>query len=180
MTNDSGAVDHIIDGLWNEEISQKNYASDEMYQAHIFEQYRMFVEMADRISSRRNLANTFFLTLNTFLLTASAFLFEKGSPIENPWLNAFPLAAVLALCYTWWRLLKSYRQLNSAKYKIIGEFETRLPSSPYWSAEWEALGEGRDGKKYRSLTDIENWIPVLFAVIYVMVFITILFINSGA
>ncbi|MGH6629978.1 MAG: RipA family octameric membrane protein, partial [Burkholderiales bacterium] len=35
----------------------------------ILEQYKTYVEMADRISGCRALANTFFLTLNTAIFT---------------------------------------------------------------------------------------------------------------
>jgi hypothetical protein len=68
----------------------------------------------------------------------------------------------------WWRLIKSFRQLNAAKYKIIVEYETRLPSSPYWSAEWRALGKGEDPKLYKPITDIENWVPPIFGGLYVI------------
>ena len=166
----------IVDGLWNTTVTSESYGSQEQFNAHIFEQYKIFVEMADRVSSRRNLANTFFLTLHTFLIASASFIFEKGSQITSPWLNIFPLVAVLALCYVWWRLIKSYRQLNTAKYKVIGEYERRLPSSPYWSAEWKALGEGNDPNLYKPLTDVENWVPVIFALLYVIGTIVIIFV----
>lgn len=70
--------------LWNKDITSDTYVSPELYQAHLFEQYKNFVEMADRVSARRNLANTFFLTLNTFLIGAAGFIFEKGPTIGNP------------------------------------------------------------------------------------------------
>jgi hypothetical protein len=165
MSESSGA---IIEGLWNQNISAENYPTREQYQEHLFEQYKIFVEMTDRISARRNLANTFFLTLHTLLISAVGFLYEKGPKLTNKWLNIFPLVAVLALCYAWWRLLRAYRQLNTAKFKVIGEYEKRLPASPYWNAEWRVLGEGKDPKLYKQLTDIENWVPVLFACIYIV------------
>lgn len=164
----SEQTEPIIENLWNENINLNNYGSKEQYFDHIFAQYRIFVEMADKISSRRNLANTFFLMLHTFLIASADLIFEKGPRITNLWLNVFPLIAVLALCYVWWRLIKSYRQLNSAKYKVIGEYERRLPSSPYWSAEWKALGKGHNPKLYKPLTDVENWVPVIFAILYVI------------
>jgi hypothetical protein len=49
----------------------------------------------------------------------------------------------------------------------VGALEERLPASPWWRAEWLALGEGRDRRKYWPLTHVERWIPALFAVIYV-------------
>ncbi len=67
-----------------------------------------------------------------------------------------------------WVILIVVGRLNSAKYKVVGEYERQLPSSPYWSAEWKALGEGKDPKKYKPLTDVENWVPIIFAFMYVI------------
>ena len=173
MNQTSKSSNAIVAGLWNEHISAEDYGTKEQYQEHLFAQYKIFVEMADRISTRRNLANTFFLTLHTMLIGIATFSYEKGPRVADRWLNIFPLIAVLALCYVWWRLMKSYRQLNTAKFKVIGEYERQLPSSPYWGAEWEALGAGKDPKLYKQLTDVENWVPIVFAVIYLGGFLTI-------
>ncbi len=159
--------DSIVNGLWNQSVVKDEYEKSAKYQDHVLEQYRLCVEMADRVSSRRNLANTFFLTLHTFIFSAIGFLFEKGLTPTRRWVILFFLAAVLALCYTWWRIVKSYRQLNTAKFKVIGEFEKRLPASPYWSAEWKALGEGKDPGLYTPLSEIENWVPFIFGSLYV-------------
>ena len=51
---------------------------------------------------------------------------------------------------------------------VIGELEKRLPASPYWSAEWIALGEGKNPKIYKPLTHVENWIPIIFGFIYIL------------
>jgi hypothetical protein len=168
--------DRIAENLWNNIISTDNYGSREQYYDHLLEQYKIAVEMADRVSARRNLANTFFLTLHTLLITAIGFIFEKGPKISDPWLNIFPLISLLALCYVWWRMIRSYRQLNTAKYRVIGEFETRLPSSPYWSAEWKLLEEGKNPKIYQPLTDVEYWIPIIFGFIYLIGFVVISFL----
>lgn len=157
--------------LWNTEISPQTYESKGKYQDHILEQYKIYVEMADRISSRRNLTNTFFLTLNSILISAIGFALKKMQCMSNKVYLIIPLVAILALCYTWWRLVKSYRQLNTAKYAVIGEMEKQLPSSPWYSAEWKALGEGNDPKRYVPLTHVENWIPIIFGFIYIFVFI---------
>jgi hypothetical protein len=164
----------IIEGLWNQDVSETNYGKKEQYYEHIFEQYKIFIEMADKVSSRRNQANTFFLSLHTLIITAVTFWYEKGPRTPNAWTNLIPLFALWTLCYVWWRLIKSYRQLNTAKYKVIGEYERKLPSSPYWSAEWKALGEGKDRKLYWQLSDLENWIPILFGLLYLIGFIAIL------
>jgi hypothetical protein len=163
------------DNLWNNFTSSSVYKTNSvLYQNHILEQYKIYVEMADRISARRNLSNGFFLTLNTLSLTAIGFLFEKVSIINPKWIIFFPLAGVILICIIWWWLLKSYRDLNSAKYKVIGQLEKKLPSSPYWSAEWKELGEGSDIKKYLPLTALEKIVPIVFGVVYLMISIYII------
>jgi hypothetical protein len=165
----------IADNLWNQGISPEKYGSKEQYFEHTLEQYKITVEMADRVSARRNLVNTFFLTLHTLLIGTASFIFEKGPRTSNPWSNIFPLAALLALCYVWWRLLRSYRQLNKAKYQVIGEFERKLPASPYWNAEWKLLKEGKDPAVYKPLTDVENWVPIIFGFLYIIGALAVIF-----
>ncbi len=159
--------DTIVNGLWSEGVSKEEYGKAGKYQDHLLEQYKLCIEMADRVSSRRSVANTLFLTVHTLIVSAIGFLYEKGLAYKLTWVVTFVLVALLALCYSWWRIVKSYRQLNTAKFKVIGEFEKHLPASPYWSAEWKALGEGKDPKLYIPLTKIENWIPIIFALLYI-------------
>lgn len=130
----------------------------------LLEQYKIYVEMADRISARRALTNTFFLTINTavFALVGAV---AKDNPPRGP-LLLIPAIALLVQCWAWLFLLRSYRQLNAAKYAVIGAMEERLPASPYWRAEWKALGEGKDRRRYWPLSHLEQWVPMSFAALY--------------
>lgn len=150
-----GEMDNIRSRLWNESASESN--SD-----RVLEQYKLYVEMADRISQRRGAANTFFLTFNTAVVGALAGLYEK-LPLRVS-VALFLAAAVLAV--TWMVLLRSYRNLNSAKFKVIGLVEERLPAGLYYSAEWVALGEGKQPSKYIPLSVIETVVPCVFLMIY--------------
>jgi hypothetical protein len=78
----------------------------------------------------------------------------------------------LGQCAAWWWLVRSYRQLNGAKFKVIGALEERLPASVYWRAEWVALGGGKDWRKFLPLFHLEQWVPVLFALVYLSGFVT--------
>jgi hypothetical protein len=161
----------IRDRLWNVGVDAKSYeGAGERYQAAILEQYKLYVEMADRISSRRGLTNTFFLTLNTAIFTVIG-VFWKDRPTVPPWILVLPLVIALGQCAAWWWLVRSYRQLNTAKFKVIGALEERLPASAYWRAEWVALGEGEDWHKYLPLSHLEQWVPVLFALVYMSGFL---------
>jgi hypothetical protein len=158
--------------LWNEGAAADYYGGDrQAYQAAVLDQYKVYVEMADRISQRRALTNTFFLTLNTAIFTLVS-AFSKDLPQAGP-LLAIPLLVILGQCFAWFYLVRSYRLLSTAKFKVIGAMEERLPASPYWRAEWSELGKGEDSSLYWPLTHIEKWIPTLFAVLYVAGFVAL-------
>lgn len=164
----------LDDRLWTEDAKGNLYGGDSLaYQSAVLEQYKIYVEMADRTSQRRGLTNTFFFTLNTAIFTAIGVFWEHKSPVQVWWLS-FPLMMLLGECFAWFYLLRSYRLLNTAKYEVVGALETRLPASPYWKAEWMALGEGKDPKRYWPLSHIESWIPAFFATLYVGGFVALM------
>ena len=143
--------------------------NDELFQDHFLQQYQTYVEMADRISSRRHATNVFFLTLQSTVITVLgyAIISENKMLINDPiWVGSIILFTMMMFCMAWWLLLRSYRNLNSAKYKVIGKMEASLPSSPYWKEEWKELGEGKDIRKYLPLSVIEQFLPLLFMLIY--------------
>jgi hypothetical protein len=160
-------IEDVRPRLWNAANDSSEGHED---RATILEQYKLYVEMADRISARRSLTNTFFLTLNTAIFAAIGALWKNRLTFSS-WLLVFPLLALLVQCGAWFLLVRSYRQLNSAKYIVIGALEERLPASPYWKAEWKALGEGKDKAKYWPMTHLEQWVPVIFAATYIAAFI---------
>jgi hypothetical protein len=138
---------------------------------YYFEIYSLAVEMADRISSRRVVANSFFASINTGLIVL------LGSQ-ELDWYVA--LAGVI-LALVWWALLKSYRDLNSAKFKIINGMEERLPVKIF-SEEWAMLKRDPEAvpavigrtrvrgwlAQYRELGAVERIVPWMFATIFIV------------
>ena len=147
--------------------------ADKTYDSTLLEQYRLYVEMADRVSARRGLTNSFFLTLNTGIVGVIAALKHVPDGSQQWWL-VIPLVAILGQCYAWFYLVRSYRLINGAKYRVVGALEERLPASPFWRAEWWEMGQGRDRARYWPLSHIEQWIPALFALTYVAGFLTLL------
>ena len=133
-----------------------------------FELYKIAVEMADRISARRGIANSFFLTVNTGVMTLLGTLSVR-------W---YPAAAGIALCVVWWALLKSCRDLNRAKFEIILAMEQQLPARIYGD-EWDRLRRNPVPfalrfatlrpwlAQYRELGYVERIAPWAFALIYV-------------
>jgi len=162
----------MTDKLWTGNVTAATYAdgNTQLYQAAILEQYKLYVEMADRTSARRIVTNSFFLTLNTAILAAIGALWESDASFGGATL-LLPLGALLAECVMWFIIIRAYRLLNAAKFVVIGELEQRLPASPYWHGEWAALGYGEDHSKYQPVTFSEQVVPVLFALVYVGTFL---------
>ena len=132
------------------------------------EQYKLYVEMADRISQRRATANSFFLTLHTGLFglaVALAGLSSGGIEFQAASLAAAAFGVPFA--YLWRRILESYRQINAAKYQVLNELEAKLPVAPY-AVEWEKAGKGEDPKVYTPLTKVEGLVPVVFGFGYLV------------
>lgn len=125
-------------------------------------QYELYVHQAEQVSARRHGASMVFLLASLALVAIAAFFGDEISGTDGA---AFYLAAIL-IQIVWFLLARSYRNLNSAKYKVIGLMEKRLPASPFWAAEWKALGEGRDVRKYIPVSAIEHMAPAGFALIF--------------
>ncbi len=153
--------------VWTESVTAASYGPDQAnYRSAILEQYRAYVEMADRVSARRGSTNTFFLSLNTAIL---ALLGSVGSAWVNfsPWVLLLSAVGLVGQCVAWYYIVRSYRQLSAAKFLVIGALEERLPCAP-WQAEWSVLGYGRRRSTYWPLSRLEQWVPMLFATIYIL------------
>jgi hypothetical protein len=153
-------------GLFNDIQDGATYPSNEKWYTHLLEQYKLYVEMADRISQRRAMANTYFLSLNSAILAFVGYLTAKESN-EHLWMLA---AGGMALSVLWEALITSYRNLNTAKFKVIHMIEARLPISPY-EAEWIAMEEGKNPKLYRPISHIEQAVPYIFMILHAFVFV---------
>lgn len=150
-------------GLWN------TTAATEGDRAVLLEQYKQYVELADRLSQRRGIAHSFYLTLNTAILGLAAASWRNWShSIASGWLF-LPLVAAIGQCVSWILLVRTYRDLSSAKFVVITELESRLPSSP-WASEWRVL-RSTGGRLRGSLTKSETWVPVLFVFTYLALFL---------
>lgn len=160
-------------------VEEKDYGKN--YKQHLLEQYKLYIEMADKVSSRRSRANTFFLSVNTLLVTAIGVLTELESSFItlNLWWVLISSFAGVLFSWTWLSTINSYRQLNTGKFKIINTIEQNLPLAMY-KAEWSYLKPKNKIDRYKQLTVVELWVPKVFAGVYValMVMASILLLNS--
>lgn len=134
--------------------------------AHLLEQYKLYVQMADKISERRQAANAFFLTINSAIVSILAIAWPRlDDPLRVGW-HILVGVCGLVLSYSWYHLIRSYRDLNSGKFRVVHAIEKMLPIRPY-DAEWTAVGRGENSKLYLPFTHIETKVPWVFLVIYV-------------
>jgi hypothetical protein len=148
--------------------SEEQYG--EKFRDHYLEIYKIYVGTTDKISERRQIANSFFLSINTAIIGLVSYL-QAGSN-TNPILGFYSLVSTagIIICYMWYRLILSYKQINSGKFKVIHQIEDHLPLSPH-EAEWEILGRGKDSKKYLPFTHIEILVPWIFFGLHAVVFL---------
>ena len=163
----TGLLDELDTRIWNPRDNTDLDSVD--YESALLEQYRLYAELADRVSQRRGNTNTYFLSLNGAALVA----------ISGPWatrlwatagLAILQLVFLLGICISWHLTVRSHRQLSKAKWDVVCVLEQRLPAAP-WSAEWNSLGGGKDRQRYWKLTSLEQWAPVLFGAAYVAAFV---------
>lgn len=139
------------------------------YIEHFLEQYKIYLEMLDKISDRRQSANEFCLALNTALLGFLGFIQSRNGGSLTFLFIVAPIAGI-CLSYFWYRMIKSYSDLNTGKFKVVHAIEQRLPISLF-ETEWEVVGRGKDKNLYLPFTRIEIKIPWIFISLYIVIFL---------
>jgi len=142
-------------------ISNPREAYGDKFQDHVLEQYKLYVDSSQRVSEKRISTGNFLLAVNSSLLTA--FGIASTLHIGGHWLLIIPLAGLL-VSLTWYSMVKSYKDLNTAKFRVIHELEDHLPAALF-RYEWHACDHGR-GAAYKPITHLERWIPSIFALVY--------------
>lgn len=152
---------NILGDLVQQLPADTPYAANATYQEHLLAQYKLYVEMTDHVNSRRQTANTFFLSINTALIGLLGYInpnYASQSEMTFLWIIA---VAGISLGYLWYRIMRSYLDLNTAKFQVIHNIEKHLPLTPY-AAEWASMGKGKDPKLPFVSTHIEILIPWIF------------------
>jgi hypothetical protein len=151
----------------NELFSTEEKKYGDKYKEHLFEQYKLYVKGVEKTSDRRQHANNYFITINTALISLIGLSFQVKIFENVAWIK-FVLALVgIIICFIFWYLIKSYRQLNTGKFAVIHKIEENLPLALY-KYEWKILGEGKDKNKYYPFSRIEQIIPWVFGIIYTL------------
>lgn len=131
----------------------------------ILAQWQTCVEMANSISQRRDTMNNIFVTLNLAILASFSFLLEIKSILL--------LIAGTVICVIWISFIRNFKLLNTEKFNVINELERKLPTKPFME-EWEQL---QKNKKYKDSTMLEETLPKMFMVIYIVVIVITIIIK---
>ncbi len=133
------------------------------FNTDLLEQYKLYVQSAENVSARRVSSNRYILTVNAALV--ASYGFQSANSGLTIWTIPVAVAGII-ISLLMWSIIKSHRDLNAVKFKVIHQFEQYLPATPY-DYEWQLAQEGR-GKVYRSVSQIELWIPIVFLVLHGM------------
>ncbi len=151
--------------------SKRDYGK--AYKDHLLTQYQLYVDNMEKISDRRQNANNYFITINTVLISFIGVLLQAKLFESIPWIKSLVALVGIIICVVFWFLLRSYRQLNTGKFKVIHEIEQQLPASIY-DYEWKILGEGKNRTLYFPFSHIEMVIPWVFGIVYIILGILLL------
>ncbi len=132
--------------------------------------YKLHAEFADRVSQRREGANRLYTGLLTGLMVVVSALLRLGPSDESINVALFLGFGIfgMILSVSWVIVIRSYRQLNTGKFKALLELEEHL-SYPFFTREWELLHQGRDFRKYWKLTVVETILPITFFLASILV-----------
>jgi len=144
-------------------VDEKTYG--DKYKDHLFEQYKLYIDSTERISDRRQNANNYFITINTALITLLSLSFQVPIFKNMGWIRSILSLVGIIICLIFWFLLRSYKQMNTGKFKVIHEIEQDLPLALY-DYEWKILEKGKNKKVYYPFSHIELLIPWVFGLIY--------------
>ncbi len=127
----------------------------------LLEIYKLHAGLADSVSKQRATANRFYmLVLSGVSVLFPVFLQRRnGVPIGWLMIGFGTLGSLLAIA--WYIVIRSFRQLNSGKFKALHELEEKL-AYPFFKREWDLLEEGKDRKTYWRLTVVETFVPYVF------------------
>ncbi len=126
----------------------------DQFNDHILEQWKTCAEMANCNSERRINSNNIYIAINAAIIALTSFSLDYKSIVMS--------IVGIIVSILWQSTIKSYKELNRVKYRIINEIEKMLPISPY-EYEWKLINE--EGK-YKRFTYLETFLPWIFIFLY--------------
>ena len=139
----------------------------ESEQDQLLEIYKLHAELADRVSQRREGANRLYVSLQVGLAVFLAALIRFGIGDASERLLLVTIGGLGALLsISWFVVIRSYRQLNTEKYRVLSELEKRLPYQ-FFTLEWDPQSKGTKSNRYWKLTHVEVTLPAILFALFV-------------
>lgn len=135
---------------------------DSLEKKEYLELYKLHAELADRVSQRREGANRLYVSLLVGLVVFVAALLRfrtDGISADTVLICTGVLGMLLST--SWYIVIRSYRQLNTGKFRALQELESHL-AYPFFTKEWELLEQGEEWRRYWKLTVVETGLPLIF------------------
>ena len=152
------------------ELTREQYGNN--FHTLLIEQYKLYVEMHDRISARRNQMNGFYISLLSGLLALLSIGVDKNvfSQAQNVVLALVGILGVI-LCFLWRIYIRSYARLVWRKIQVIHEIEKYLPFPCYLREEGLREKDLKSKVNYTRHTTIEQYTAITFGVLYFGLFL---------
>ena len=159
------------------DISKEINRNKDMSGEVMIEQYKAYLQTSEDLVARRQSVSNFYITVNSVLVSVLSAIIAILSAIESQYhllitvISGYVISLLgIVLCLNWKRIVFSYGQLNAAKMKVIAAIEKQLPFDIY-DIEWKVQTDKLGKQKYVSFTNIEKCIPLIFTILYSIVFI---------
>ncbi len=133
--------------------------------------YKLHAELTDRVSQRREGANRLHVSIAVALVVFLGTLIRFS---EDRTLDAIVILAIgicgLIVSASWYIVLRSYRQLNTEKFRVLHDMETRLPYQ-FFTMEWDPESAGTKSNRYWKLSVVETIMPMMFGALFLGIII---------
>ena len=120
-----------------------------------FEQYKIFVESAEKNSEKRVTQNNIYLTINLAFL--SYILFQKPNLVETI-ITSF---VGLIICLVWLLTIINFCKRNKVKFDIINEMEEEFGN--LYKEEWKRISI------LTPLSTYEKFLAIIFVMVYIII-----------
>lgn len=147
----------------HDKLFANNIDNNEM----LIEQYKVMLSTSESLIDRRQKLTTTYLTIFSILLPIISTMLSFS--YFYLYIGAALISIIcIILCFSWRGTIISYGKSNRAKFAILEEIESKLPATMF-SSEWFALK--KITIKYKSFTNRETVIPILFVVVYAVLLV---------
>lgn len=128
-----------------------------------FDQYKMFVDSAEKNSENRIKQSNFYLTINLAFLS-----YTIAQGLDLPRLIITATIGVI-ICVVWLLTISSYAKRNGVKFDIINEMENDF--NALFSEEWKRV------KFLTPLSRYEKAVAVIFIAAYIIAVLVRVFVG---